>query len=256
MTISERVLLALSRSPKNDDYQMQDSAIDNALNVLHRQYPNLSTLVSGKRIIDFGCGTGCQSIALVKKFNCSVIGIDTNKKILEKASINAKNHNISSQRLSFVRNISPDMLNNFDIAISHNSFEHFEHPEQILNEINSLLNNSGLVLLTFGLPWFSPYGSHMHFFCKVPWVNILFSEKTVMKVRSNYRNDGALKYEDVESGLNKMTVARFENIVSSNKLKVKMKHYDCIKGMNWLSKLPLLRELFINRITVVLCKAT
>jgi len=87
MTISERILIALSRAPKNDDYQQKDSAItiDTALDLLHRVYPNLSSLVSGKRVVDFGCGTGHQSIALVKKYNCSVIGIDTNKNTIEKA---------------------------------------------------------------------------------------------------------------------------------------------------------------------------
>lgn len=256
MTISERVLLALSRASADDDYQLKDSTItiDNALDLLSRKYPNLGALVSGKRVVDFGCGTGYQSIALTKKFNCYVTGIDTNEKTLEKAIINAKNHNISSKRLSFVESISADMLNSFDVVISQNAFEHFGNPVQILNDMSNLLNDSGLVLLTFGPPWFAPYGSHMHFFCKVPWINILFSEKTVMKVRSNFRNDGALRYEEVESGLNKMTVARFENIVSSNHLKLSEKSYECIKGMNWLSKLPILRELFINHITAVLCK--
>ena len=148
------------------------------------------------------------------------------------------------------------MLNSFDVVISQNAFEHFGDPEQILNEMNSLLKDSGIVLLTFGPPWLAPYGSHMHFFCKVPWINILFSEKTVMKVRSNFRNDGAVRYEEVESGLNRMTVTRFENIVSSNNMKLITKNYECIKGMNWLAKLPLLRELFINHISAVLCKAT
>ena len=258
MNISERILLALSRAPKDDDYQQKDSAItiDAALDLLHRVYPNLSSLVSGKRVVDFGCGTGHQSIALVKKYDCTVIGIDTNKNTIKKAINNAKIHSVSSQQLSFVESISPDMLNSFDVVISQNAIEHFGDPEQILNEMNSLLKDSGIVLLTFGPPWLAPYGSHMQFFCKVPWINILFSEKTVMKVRSNFRNDGAVRYEEVESGLNRMTVTRFENIVSSNNLKLRAKNYECIKGMNWLAKLPVLRELFINHISAVLYRAT
>jgi hypothetical protein len=53
-----------------------------------------------------------------------------------------------------------------------------------------------------------------------------------------------------------MTVARFEDIISSSGLKLKDKKYECIKGMNWLSKLPLLRELFINNITAIICKVS
>lgn len=258
MTISERVLRALCRSPSGEDYHLKDSTItvDNALDLLHSKFHNLSTLVSGKRVVDFGCGAGYQSIALAKKLDCSVIGIETNKKTLEKAIINAKNYNIPLQRLSFVESISSSMLNSFDVVISQNAFEHFKNPEQILNEMNGLLNDSGIVILTFGPPWFAPYGSHMQFFCKVPWINLIFSEKTVMNVRSTFRSDGATRYEDVESGLNRMTVARFENIVSSNNLKLKTKKYECIKGLNWLSGLPILRELFVNHITAVLRRAT
>lgn len=219
-------------------------------------YPNFSNLVSGKYVVDFGCGFGYQSIALVKKYCCSVFGIDSNRKTLRKAIDNAKKYNISSQKLSFIERISPNMLNSFDVVISQNSFEHFGNPELVLNEMINLLNDSGIVLITFGPPWFAPYGSHMHFFCKIPWINILFSESTVMKVRNYFRNDGAKCYEECESGLNKMTIARFESIVSLCDLKIKYKKYECVKGMNWLSKLPLLKELFINHVTVILSKVT
>jgi len=257
MTIGERILTTISKSPGGNDCQLRDSAItiDTALDLLYFVYPNLSALVSGKRVVDFGCGKGFQSIALVKKLDCSVIGIDTNRATLEKAITNAKDHNISSQQLSFVDRISTNMFKSFDVVISQNSFEHFGNPKLILDEMSSLLKDSGIVLLTFGPPWFAPYGSHMEYFCKVPWINILFSEKTVMKVRSNFRDDGAMRYEEVESGLNKMTIARFENIVSLANLKLQSKNYECVKGINWLSKLPLLRELFINHVSAVLCKA-
>jgi hypothetical protein len=73
-----------------------------------------------------------------------------------------------------------------------------------------------------------------------------------MNARSHFRNDGANKYEEVESGLNKMTIRRFESTVHSRNLKIRYQKYDCIKGMNWLSKLPLVRELLINHVTVIL----
>lgn len=258
MNIGERILLSLSRTPKGNDYLQNDAetTIDNALNLLTCVYPNFRALVSGKRVVDFGCGTGYQSIALVTKYDCSVFGVDTNKNTLMKAIKIAKNHNVSSQKLSFVESISPDMLNSFDVVISQNSFEHFSNPEKILEEMGKLLSDSGIILLTFGPPWLAPYGSHMHFFCKVPWINVLFPEKAVMKARSHFRNDGAKRYEDVESGLNRMTLSKFESIVFSCSLKVTFKKYECIKGINWLSKVPLFREFFVNHVSVILSKAT
>ncbi len=50
----------------------------------------------------------------------------------------------------------------------------------------SLLNHDGKMLITFGPPSYAPYGSHMRFFSKIPWLNIWFSEKTVMAVQRAY----------------------------------------------------------------------
>ena len=113
MKIRERILLFLSRAPESNDYSLSKSkiTIENALDLLTRVIPSFNSIVSGKRIIDFGCGLGYQSIALVEKYNCSVVGIDSNRKTLRKAIDNAKTHNISPQDLSFVEGVSADMMN-------------------------------------------------------------------------------------------------------------------------------------------------
>lgn len=258
MNIGERILLYLSRSPKENDYSEEESelTIANALDVLTAVYPHFDTLVAGKRVVDFGCGVGFQSIALVKKHNCSVIGVDTNLRTLNKAMENAIAYNVPSQQLSFTDCISPELNNSFDVVISQNSFEHFRKPENVLDEMGRLIKASGIILLTFGPPWLAPYGSHMRFFCKLPWMNVLFSEEAVMNVRSSFRSDGAKRYEDVESGLNKMTIAKFESMVSSCGLVVTYRKYECVKGINWFSQVPILREFLINHVTVILCKPT
>jgi SAM-dependent methyltransferase len=258
MGIGERILLLLSRAPEVNDYLQEDGEpdIDNALNLLARVYPNFADLVSGKRVVDFGCGTGYQSIALVKRYGCAVVGMDSNRNTLRKAVENARQCAVASQSLSFVDGILPEMVNKFDVVISQNSFEHFAEPSKVLGEMASLLNSSGTALITFGPPWFAPYGSHMHFFCRVPWINVLFTESAVMKARSHFRSDGAKKYEEVESGLNRMTIGRFESIVSSCGLKVKYRKYECVKRIDWLSNVPFLREFFTNHVTVILSKDT
>lgn len=113
-------LLSISRTPEGNDYpQTNDEiSIDNSLNLLTRVFPSFNVSVSGKRVVDFGCGDGYQSIALVKKYGCSVIGVDSNQKTLRKAIENANDHNISSKELFFVENISENMLNSFDVVVS------------------------------------------------------------------------------------------------------------------------------------------
>ena len=254
MKFSERILHSLSRAPETKDYftNKTEWTLDSSLSLLENEYPNFGALVSGKRVVDFGCGIGYQSIALALKHSCSVVGIDSNKKILLEAIERAGSYNIAKSRVCFVDKISDSMLCKFDIVISQNSFEHFDNPLKIIGEMKSLIKDSGKLLLTFGPPWLSPYGSHMHFFCKVPWINVFFSENTVMNVRARFRSDGATKYEDVESGLNKMTIAKFEKIIAASNLMIEFKRYRCVKGINLLSKLPFLREFFVNRISVIL----
>ncbi len=92
----------------------------------------------------------------------------------------------------------------------------------------------------------------MAWFCRVPWMHALFTERTVMSVRSLYRSDGARRYVDVETGLNKMTVGRFEGILARSNLQVQSRAYRCVKGLDVLGRLPGLREFFINQASCVL----
>ncbi len=250
----EKILLALSRGATASDYADHGKQwpIDAALDLLIREYPNFSEIVNGKRIVDFGCGNGYQTIALAQRFNCRVTGIESNSRTLKNAIDLADSYDMDSSIVSFKDRIGPDMLGLYDVVISQNSFEHFSEPEKVFREMKSLLKSSGKLLITFGPPWLAPYGSHMQYFCKVPWVNVLFSESAVMKARSHFRSDGAKKYQDVESGLNKMTVSRFEKIISSNEMLKEYCKYSCVKNINILARIPLIREFFINHISVAL----
>lgn len=255
MRFAEKLLLFLSRKAGSGDYQTSgvEWNIDDALSLLSSVFPDFMNKIRNKRILDFGCGEGWQSVAMARNGAKYVLGIDSSQKAILKARDLAKKHGLQHQ-VEFKEKIEESFKSSIDIIISQNSMEHFTDPNLVINGIKAALNQYGTIMLTFACPWFAPYGSHMHFFTKVPWVNILFSEKTVMKVRSNFRNDGATKYEEVEGGLNKMTVKKFERIISNNNLNVAYSKYDCVKGINFLSKIPLIRELFINRISCIVTK--
>lgn len=256
MNVSEHLLLSLSKAPDGHDYPptIADLSPDNALDLLKRVFPGFDGLVSGKRIVDFGCGFGDQSVALVKKHGCSVVGIDSSPATLRRARERARARGVSSESLCFAEAVSADMLGRFHAVISQNSFEHFANPARVLEDMASLLKEDGVVLITFGPPWLAPYGSHMYFFCRAPWVNVFFPEETVMSVRARFRQDGAKRYEDAELGLNRMTIAKFESIVSASSLKMKYKNYECVKGVDVLARVPLVREFFINQVTAILSK--
>jgi ubiquinone/menaquinone biosynthesis C-methylase UbiE len=256
MTIGEIVLKLLSRDPDIGDYPEDalQSGAGNELALLAKEFGDLGTRLEHKKIVDFGCGEGRQAIALAREVNAFVCGIDSNEKTLQRAKRRAQAGNLGDDRIQFKPQITEEMHAAFDIVISQNAMEHFEDPEAVLREMKRLIHDNGEIWITFGPPWMAPFGSHMYFFCRVPWLNLLFSEKTVLKVRSRYRKDGATRYEEVESGLNRMTVGKFERIAAGSGLRIVRKKYNCVKGLDWLGTIPLLRELFINHITCILTK--
>ena len=256
MRIDEAILLKLSRPPGSADFSSETGARtaspEDPLQMLRDKYPDFHQLVWRKRVVDFGCGLGHQSVALVRDEDCHVCGLDTNRKTLDKAIQYARGFQLPEGRLEFRESVSRDMWGAFDVVISKDAMEHYPEPAATLEEMKRLLKPGGRLLVTFGPPWFAPYGSHMHFFCKVPWLNLLFTERTVMSVRARFRSDGATRYEDCESGLNKMSIGKFERLVAASGLIVEGRRYDCIRSINFLGKLPVLRELFINHVTVAL----
>jgi len=255
MPLGEFVLSRLSRAPSDEtDAAHSDPAYapGEELAILRREFPDFSALVAGKRVADFGCGTGEQAIALARDEGCDVVGIDSNPATLARAKARAEGRPLAG-RVQFVERVTPDLEGTFDVVISQNAMEHYPDPDQVVALMTRLIRPDGVLVVTFGPPWYAPFGSHMHYFCTVPWLNLLFSERTVMRVRSRYRSDGAQRYVDVESGLNRMSLAKFERVVAGAGVQMKFRRYRCVKGLDFLGKIPVVRELFVNQVSCVLC---
>lgn len=253
MPLPERLLLAISHQPENQCGQLscKEETVDSALALLQHAFNYFEREIAGKRVLDFGCGYGQQTVAMAKAGAKYVAGLDINQKFLQRGRDLAAQHDLDG-RVEFTDKLDECQLGSFDVVISQNSMEHFIQPVEILKIMKSALHPAGKLLITFGPPWFAPYGSHMQFMTRVPWINLMFGEATVMKVRQRFRNDGAMKYEEVEGGLAKMSVAKFERLVLQCGMKIQHKKYECIKGLDFLGKLPVLRELFINHVNCAL----
>lgn len=216
------------------------------LEVLVRDYGNdlLRKTLAGKRVLDYGCGEGWQSKSLAERFNCEVVGVDIDAKRIQRAR--------ELSGLVYFTNWLSDDTPQFDVIVSQNAFEHFQKPPAaMLRYWRGLLKPGGTVLLTFGPPWFAPFGAHMQFFCRVPWIHLIFPERVVLKVRQLYRDEeypAPCTYE--KAGLNKMTVARFERLINEGGFELVYRVDRHVRGI----KVPWLRELFTNHISVVLKK--
>jgi len=250
--VSERLLLALSRDPLGPDYPTTTAQynLSNALNFPRKTIPGLSDYVRDQVVLDYGCGPGWQAVAMYQQYGARrVIGIDINEKWLAAGRALAEREGYTPSA------IPTEPQGAFDIAISISSFEHFDDPASNLRQMREAVKPGGRVIITFAEPWLSHSGSHMDFFTKVPWVNLWFSEGTVMRVRSRFRDDGATRYEEVEGGLNRMTLAKFDRIMKESEMTVEALYYHPTKGLPLVARDPLVRELLVSAASCILRKS-
>jgi ubiquinone/menaquinone biosynthesis C-methylase UbiE len=202
--------------------------------------------ISGKRVLDFGCGFGGYVIAMGTLNTSESVGVEIQEHV-ELGRQKAKQLALSN--VNFVHGSSqllPD--SSFDIVTSHDAFEHFEEPAKILDEMIRLVKPGGKVLVKFGPTWLSPWGKHMNgtFRKDRPWIHVFIPEKTIMRVHSAYHNLPILleAYKERPGGLNKMTVTKAKRIASRAQNGT-LKEFDVHMMFNWswLKHIPLLNEL-------------
>ncbi|HEX4807942.1 MAG TPA: class I SAM-dependent methyltransferase [Bryobacteraceae bacterium] len=170
-------------------------------------------LIRGKTVIDFGCGEGLDTLDLVRHGAKAAIGLDIRENVLDKAISNARAAGLSD-RCEFSTSTGAQV----DVIVSLDAFEHFEDPSAVLDIMHGLLKPNGVVIASFGPTWYHPLGGHL--FSVFPWAHLLFSEEALIRWRTHIRDDGATRFGEVEGGLNQMTIARFERLVSASEFRV------------------------------------
>ena len=195
---------------------------------------DLSDRIKDKTVIDFGCGSGYDTIQLAKMGASKVIGLDIRERVLSIGREEAEKSTVAD-RCTFVT--KTDEL--ADIIISKDAFEHFEDPEKILDLMTDLLKPDGQIEISFGPTWLHPLGGHL--FSVFPWAHLIFSEKALIRWRADFKSDGATKFSEIEGGLNQITIKQFEKIVEESSCRIEMLETVPIKGIS-LFKSRLFRE--------------
>ncbi len=171
--------------------------------------------VSGRTVVDFGCGDGLEAVELARRGAKRVYGIDTNTACLDMARWQA-NHAGVSHSIELSTETPANVF--ADLAISVDSFEHYADPAAVLRLLHGLLRTGGVLLVSFGPPWRHPYGGHL--FSVYPWAHLLFSEAALVRWRDGRRDDRPGSF--AEAGLNRMTVKRFERLAHESAFDVEV----------------------------------
>ena len=162
-----------------------------------------------KVVIDFGCGDGEDAVEVAKRGARKVIGVDIREHALARARKRAAQEGVAG-RCFFGREAGEKA----DVILSVDAFEHFEDPQEILRIMRRLLKDDGCVLAAFGPTWFHPLGGHL--FSPFPWAHLIFTEKSLIRWRSDFKTDGATRFGEVDGGLNQMTIKRFQSLVAQS----------------------------------------
>lgn len=165
--------------------------------------------LANKTVIDFGCGAGDNAIELAANGCQRVIGIDIQEHLLERGRCEAARLGLSDL-VTFTTKVAQKA----DVVLSTDAFEHFGNPAGILKIMRGLLKDDGYALVEFGYPWYHPLGGHL--FSVFPWAHLLFTEKALIRWRSDFKTDGATQFHEVAGGLNQMTLRRWERLVTES----------------------------------------
>jgi SAM-dependent methyltransferase len=168
--------------------------------------------IKGKVVVDFGCGEGGEAIEMAQRGARRVIGVDLQENLLEVARRRAFEVGLGD-RCSFTTTTTELA----DIIVALDSFEHFSDPSSVLVQMSNMLKPDGCVIASFGPTWLHPLGGHL--FSIFPWAHLIFSEKALIRWRSDFKSDGATRFNEVAGGLNQLTIRRFEHIVEESPFK-------------------------------------
>ena len=169
--------------------------------------------ISGKTVIDFGCGEGFEAIEMAQRGAKRVLGIDIRGDVLQTARQKALVAGVQDTCLftSSTKELA-------EIIVSMDAFEHFADPAGILRIMNTLLQPEGEVLVSFGPTWYHPLGGHL--FSVFPWAHLIVNEKALIRWRSTFKTDGATRFSEVSGGLNQMSIRKFEELIKGSDFKL------------------------------------
>jgi SAM-dependent methyltransferase len=193
--------------------------------------PGIWDEVAGRRVLDFGCGGGEDTVALAR-YARDVIGVDIQAPLLEQARRRAAG--MPNCRFATAPDASVDRI------VSVDGFEHYDDPAGVLRLMAGSLDRGGAALVVFGPPWLHPYGGHL--FSVFPWAHLIFTEAALMRWRSEFKRDGARRFNEVTGGLNRMTVRRFVRTVRDSPLRLASIECVPVRGYRGLARLS--REAF------------
>ncbi|MCB0662817.1 MAG: class I SAM-dependent methyltransferase [Saprospiraceae bacterium] len=178
--------------------------------------------LTGKKVLDFGCGMGGMSLWYANTWDCDVYGLDIDQHHIDIANRLKDKHqtyNVQFERRDVLENPLDEQ---YDFIFMNDVAEHI--PIQILRQIFQQfalsLKPDGVLFVTYP-PWKSPYASHVNHVIKLPWVQFLPQPIVRSWIKSkNHSLVGDLESDLVSAyeGLNHLTHKKLMAVANEARL--------------------------------------
>lgn len=215
-----------------------------------------------KVIVDYGCGYGYDSLFMLQEGAKHAFCLEISQERLDASRLLHLSYNYNNVTYIDNSNISelPNKIGrgNVDIIICRDVMEHIPFPHEALNSMYEILKPGGNAYIGFSPLYKSPYGSHFSSYCKIPWIHLIFSERTVLNVfKELYKLSKAINsYQEIPgSGLNKLSYFKYLELLKKFNWDIEKNYINILSNREYLAKIlnifiPLIplksiRELFI-----------
>lgn len=143
---------------------------------------DIEEMFKGNTVLDIGCGAGGKTLYYAMQKVSKIYGVDIVGNYIEEAKSLAKTKGLDN--IEFLRTDEdrlPFECGFFDAIIVNDTFEHMKYPDRMLEECHRVLKPAGRLYINFP-PYNHPYGAHVSDAIGIPWVHLLFSERTIINV--------------------------------------------------------------------------
>jgi ubiquinone/menaquinone biosynthesis C-methylase UbiE len=146
------------------------------------RFPRLLEELTGKRVLDFGCGYGGKAVELARRLPGSyVIGIDVHQKKIDKGQDFGARKGVANCEFRLCTQESVPMPDqSVDAVVCHDVLEHVREPAIVISEMHRVLKKDGKAYIVFP-PYDGPVSHHLDFITSMPGLHWIYPADTVMR---------------------------------------------------------------------------
>jgi len=226
---------------QNAEKDVVIAGLGGANNIIHTIESDVGLSVSGKRVLDVGCGDGALAVVLAASGAQHVTGIELTvreewnreylsrlvKKVLEeRGALAYEDETEILGRVSLLQKDITDLddHNIYDLIVSNSVLEHITDLKAGLLKMRDLLGKDGIMIHVFN-PFFSENGGHEWMILDFPWGHCRLTRSEIKEYLETYRGweaERALRSFDSDFNNPRMTINEIDAFADEIGLKCLM----------------------------------